>query len=190
MLKSLAAFMILTAPLSAATAQRDVENAPDPWIHQAIGAAFPAKLGEFTRGSIREYSEDGRDASAAYSLARQDGNVTVTIYVFPSQGETCDQQYEGAKQNISAYPGARLVGEEPANTPDGTGEAAARTALYELPAGSMHPNLPALRSELYLFCPAGSEWMVKGRASWSGKDRIPPIAALMKSVNWPAPLGH
>jgi hypothetical protein len=174
-----------------AAAQEEVANPPDPWVHAATGTSFPAAVGTFRRGRVYEYSPDGRDASVGYSMRRGDDQVTVTLYVYPTIAElNCRETYEDAKRSIENYAGVRLLSEVLEPPPSGRGAPVARQADYLIPAGAMRADIPELRSEIYLYCPAGNQWLVKSRASWdSDADFSDDVEALMHAIQWAGNLG-
>ena len=186
---SIAALLAL-APLPAA-AQQEVSNPPDPWVHAATGTRFPATVGQFQRGRVVEYSDDGHDASVGYSMARDDDRLSVTLYVYPVvAGLNCVETYQDAKASIARYAGTQLVSESRERAPGGVGAPAAYHARYFIPAGSMAANLPAVRSELYLYCPPGDEWLVKYRATWGvDTDFAGDVETLLHAIDWPDSLG-
>jgi hypothetical protein len=191
LLKLAAAALALALSSTPALAQREIKDAPDPWVHAATGTKFPAQVGEFKRQRVTEYSEDGRDASAGYRIDRGDLSATVTFYVYPAYpAMTCTAVYEDAKSHIANYKGARLLGEGTSTAPSGRGLPVAFEARYNIPAGAMREDLPALDSELYLYCPPSGEWLVKYRASGSeGMDFHKQVETLMHAIAWPAKLG-
>lgn len=185
-LASLLAFVAVPAG-----AQVQVDNPPDPWTHAGTGTQFPAALSGFQRRQVFEYSEDGRDAGVNYFQRRGDDWANVSVYVYPAiSGSNCQAVYEEAKADVTGYAGARLVGERMDPPPAGRGAPAAYHARYQLPAGSMRADLPELRSEVYLYCPTGNQWLVKYRATWTlGTDFAPDVETLIRSFEWPGSLG-
>jgi hypothetical protein len=183
-----AALLAVVAPPAAA--QREVAAPADPWVHAATGAAFPTKVGDFIRGRVVEYSEDGRDASAGYQLKRGDQWLSVTFYVYPMwKTGTCDDVFADVKANIARYKGAAVVAEGREPAPSGRGGPAARYVRYTLPAGAMREDLPAVRSDAYLHCAPGGEWLVKYRASGNADfDFKPEVDRLLHAIRWPAKL--
>lgn len=187
--------LVTAALVCAATttaAQTRVENPPDPWIHAGTGTEFPADVGEFKRGRVLEYSGDGRDASAGYSLRRGSEWVSVTIYVYPVIDELdCPATFADAKRSVAAHPGATLDRE--ARVPGLSGREAqtAYHASYTMPAGAMGESAPAGRSELYLHCPVAGKWLVKYRATWTaGGNFADDVAKLIGAIKWPAQLAN
>lgn len=182
------AAILLAAP---ALAQRQVDGAGDPWVHKATGTPFPARLGEFQRVSVYEYSQDGRDASAGYRLERGDQQVTVTFFVFPVISDwTCEQTFDDVKANVAGYEGAKLLRSTSVAAPLGKGGNDAMLAQYSLPTGSMKIMSGPVRSDAYLYCPKDTPWLVKYRATGTeGFDFTPDVEALMHAIRWPEKLG-
>jgi hypothetical protein len=189
-LAGLAAALLAFAALPVA-AQTEVPDAPDPWIHEATGTAFPAEVAGFHRSRVIEYSDDGRDAGVNYALARGEEWLTVSLYVYPTFSDLdCKGTYEDARGTIAAYSGARLLSEMRDPAPSGSGNAVAYHASFLLPAGAVRPDIPEARSDVYLYCPAGGEWLVKYRATWSAAaDFSHDIEALLHAIAWPGNLG-
>lgn len=183
--------MLLALVAGPALAQRDVENAPDPWVHAATGTKFPAQIAGFERGRVTEYSEDGTDASASYSLRRDGKFVVVTLYVYPAgDNAPCAEIYADARSHIDKRKGARLVREGRELAPAGQGAPTAYYARYAIPAGGMSEGSPAVTSDLYLHCPARGGFLVKYRASGSeGFEFGPDVTRLLRAMSWPETLG-
>jgi hypothetical protein len=186
---TLAGLLAFTSP--PAVAQKEVANPADPWVHAATGTRFPAQLVGFERRQVYEYADDGLDASVSYFMLKGDAWVTVTLYVYPAFAEfECSDTYEDAKLSIQAYAGAQLVSESIEPAPAGRGGPAALHARYQIPAGSMAPDIPESRSDLYLYCPAGDQWLVKYRATWrSTADFSGEVDQLLNAIRWPGNLG-
>jgi hypothetical protein len=174
-----------------ALAQKEVADAPDPWVHAATGVAFPARVGEFERLRVVEYTDDGRDASAGYRLERGGKWVSVTFYIYPViPTMNCQQTFADVKAQIANYKGATVVREGLDPAPAGRGAPVAHYVRYQVPAGAMRQDLPAVRSDAYLFCAPGDRWLVKYRATGSpdfdfGND----IDTLMHAIAWTGRLG-
>jgi hypothetical protein len=186
LLSGLLAFVALPA-----AAQVQVAAPADPWIHTATGTPFPATVDEFERRQVFEYSEDGRDAGVNYLLRLGADWVNVSLYIYPViSGQDCRKTYEDAKGDVAAYAGARLLSENLDPAPAGRGDPVAFHARYHIPAGSMRGASSETRSDVYLHCPAGNEWLVKYRATWTtGSDFTADVERLLHSIAWPANLG-
>ena len=189
-IRSIASTCLLALAVPAA-AQQDVVNPPDPWVHAATGARFPAVVGPFQRGRVTEFSQDGHDAAIGYSMVRGGDQATVTLYVYPAiDGLDCAATYEDAKASIARYDGAEVVSQSLERAPGGEGAPVAHHARYFVPAGSMAAQLPAVRSDLYLYCPPGDRWLVKYRATWAAEaDFANDVETLLHSIEWPDSLG-
>jgi hypothetical protein len=195
-MRALARFVLalgvaLLAVAQPAAAQTEVADPPDPWIHAATGTAFPAAVAGFSRNRVIEYSQDGRDAGVNYALSHGDEWLIVSLYVYPAFADLdCEGTYEDARGTIAAYSGAQLLGEARDPPPSGRGEAAAYHARFLLPAGAIRPDIQEARSDVYLYCPAGGQWLVKYRATGSaGADFAPDVEALLHAIAWPGNLG-
>ena len=176
-----------TAPLQAA---EEIENPPGQWRHEASGVVWPKMLGEADRGSITAFDDLRLDVSTGYVLRSSQGVLIMTFYVYPSpSGWSCEETFADARSLVARYDGAQLLWEGAAPSPDGTNSAGARRVRYHIPAGSMREGYPELVSDLYLYCPSGSDWLVKYRASWTGTAaEFPDVPALLTQIAWPEDL--
>ena len=168
-------------------AQTAIEQPEGPWAHRGTGTEFPAALGDYSRASITEFSEDGHDASVGYLLRSKTGVLSVNFYVYPNSGdESCDGHFTSVANAIEQYDGTKLLDKSTASAPDGSQPGSAITARYLIPAGAMREDVPELVSDAYLYCSQGPDWYVKYRASWNGTaDSFPDTSALMRAINWP-----
>lgn len=182
-----AGLMFASAP---AAAQTDIENAPDPWVHSATGASFPASIAGFERRRVVKYSEDGRDVSVGYNLNRDGKFVVVTLYAYPAPaGLSCAETFADAQSHIAKRQGARLVREGMELAPSGAGAPVAHYARYAIPAGGMGDGSPAVTSDLYLHCPKGAGSLVKYRATGdAGFEFGPDVTRLLRAIAWPVQL--
>lgn len=58
---------------------------------------------------------------------------------------------------------------------------------YWVPANAMRQGMPAVYSDLYLYCPPGEKWLVKYRATWNGSsETFPDYVAALKNIDWSA----
>ena len=47
-----------------------------------------------------------------------------------------------------------------------------------------------MRTELYLYCAAGNEWLVKSRATWAADAEFSSdVEALLRAIEWAGTLG-
>lgn len=180
--------VLAAAPLAA---QNEIASPPDPWIHAATGTPFPAQVNTAQRGRVFEYTDDGHNASVGYAIEKDGYRATVTLYVYPAiPGTTCDEEFAEVRSHIERYEGAQVMREGKVPAPSGRGGPAALHAGYAIPAGSMHEDLPALRSDVYLYCSLDGEWLVKYRATWAAEaDFGTETETLLQRISWPENIG-
>jgi hypothetical protein len=175
----------LLAP--AASAQREVKDPPAIWIHKATGVGFPTTIGEFRRYKIDEYNDDGTDASVGYDLIRNERKIGyVTVYIFPPYDPgDCAHQFAGIEDDVrQSYQNVELIAETDAKSPSGRNPGG-RLAAFRFDA-KFDGSSQRVRSDAYLFCPAGGKWLVTYRATWlNGIDIHAEVTALMQSFAWP-----
>lgn len=167
-LASLSVTMSLGFP-SPAAAQRDVENAPDPYVHKVAGVAFPLQAGGFERGRVVEFDPDGSDASVGYKPTDLAGEVT--LYLYPLSGVSCADHFAGAHEAVMRR-SASILAESPVFSIPAFHEATQLSRSYTVPAGGYGYDHPELISFLWVGCPADSDWIVKYRASFLATDAI------------------
>lgn len=186
---ALAASAALAIAAPACAQGKPIDNTGAPWTHRATGTILPAQAGPFSRVSLRQFDAAGRDASAGYRLVNGDGMLIVSVYIYPViEGWTCAETFADARSYIDAYDGEQVLEERAAQSVLGT-DAESHYIRYFLPAGSAARDLPDLVSDLYLTCPAGNEWLVKYRASWSGsRETFPSLDPLFDRIAWPVSL--
>jgi hypothetical protein len=183
-----AAIFAIAAP---ALAQTEVKNPPDPYIHKAVGIAFPARLTEFVRSRVVEYSEDGADASVGYGALGIPGEMT--LYVYPGDEDTCNAWFQGADAAVTkrsgtarrpAAPALKLLPRAPLE--------AQQSATYTVPPGGYGFDHPELVSYLWVGCLAGpkagaNRWVVKYRGSFFATDEAKAAALaerLFAAIDW------
>ena len=182
------AILTVGAPIGGPlSAQTEIDQPSGDWTHQATGVSFPDTLGEFKRVKITEFSEDGRDSSVSYTGSDDNGTLTFTIYLYPRiKGWNCVETFNDSAEAVAQYPGAQVIGLWLAPSPDGARGVAAMGARYLIPGGAMRQDLSSALSDLYLYCPTGSEWLVKYRASWfSGSaETFPNAMQMLQEIDW------
>jgi hypothetical protein len=191
------AILLASVPL-AASAQRRVEDAPDPYLHRGTGFVLPAEVGPFKRTSVVEYDADGSDASAGYELfVAGKSEAIVTVYVYPPGGALgatsdarCDSAFAGGRASITArFADARPLGDGTPPAPDPDARLTGRYAGYTLTADLFTPG-GKVASHLYLYCPPDSRWQVKYRVSTPAETpHQAEVEALMRALAWPKTLG-
>jgi hypothetical protein len=182
-------------------AQPEVIAAQGMYTHTASGMLFPANVGAFQRSKILRYDTKDLDMSAGYDLASMAGSVAATVYVYPapslvSIGSPPDvvaaarenlskNEFEARKREILNFrPGAILVKEMDVSLQQGNTLYSGKMATFEYMevfGGLRQP----LRSHLYLFCYAGSKWVIKYRFTHpTDYDASKDIDDFMKNWHW------
>lgn len=174
-----------------AAAQTEVKDPPPTWSHRAAKVDFPERLGAFERGRIFEYNDDGSDASVGYTLDR-DGKLAamLTIYVYPANDLGCDGTFTDAQAAITrSYQDAKLGPERRLPSPSGATPDAARQVQYTFPFALGGGQPQPVKSELYLYCAPGDQWLVKYRLTYlAALDLDADVAAALRTIRWPAQL--
>lgn len=173
-------------------AQERIANPPGPWTHEASGTVVPRFLGAAERDSITRFDDGGGNVGIGFSVRTPEGALILTLYIYPPiEDFDCDQTYEDAKLAISeSYGDIAPVSEEDAASPDGGRLGASLHARYYFPAGAMRSDYPAVYSDLYLHCAIDRGWLVKYRATWSGREEdFPDVGALLRQIGWGPGLG-
>ncbi|MGE0739721.1 MAG: hypothetical protein AB7O98_00135 [Hyphomonadaceae bacterium] len=193
---------VLMAPPAAA--QSNVPVAPDQtYVHAASGMSFPPSVGEFRRGRVARYAEDGSDESVGYGRIAPGGEIIVTVYVYPapqvidlgSAPDTivaarllaCSNEFDTVQAQIEqAYRDEQLVTETSADLVQAGANHLGFHATYTLTSPDfMGRRHEPLRSEAYLFCHVGGAWSVKYRISYpAAYDASAEIAAFMQALIW------
>ena len=178
----------LTYP-SEGQAQKRIEQPTGPWKHRGTGVVFPDRVGQFERTSINEFSSDGRDAGVGYKLVNSDGTLLINVYVYPKiGGYNCEEVFADSASLIARYPGAQENRFWISPSPDRSRSSAALSVRFDVPANSTGEGHQASLSDLYLYCPAKGDWLVKYRASWFGgtAEDFPDPLDLMSAIDWRA----
>ena len=165
---ALAVFGGMMVPSAPVVAQGYVANAPDPYVHKAVGVGMPGEVAGLARKQVAEYDAEGSDAAASYFA--QDGVSRFTLYIYPARGDTCKGTFDAAKAAIDEHSGAKLQKNARAirlNTFAGSEQHSAQYAIAADSYGSPHPRL---QSQLWIGCVPGGQWFVKYRGSYVADD--------------------
>ena len=193
--------LVLTVLAAApAKAQQSITQ-PGTVVHRQANAHFPERVGDFRRVEATRYDKDGNDISATYHLDRTDGQLRVTVYVYPAPNVNsasaaraseaqrrrhCDREFGNVRSTITgAYLEVRRVetGEAPAIA--GVDPGLSRRVVYEI-AGKYGDEPQGLRSEVDLYCFVGGRWLVKYRATSNADfDAAPAIEQFIRHGPWP-----
>lgn len=155
----------LAAP---AQAQREVKNAPDPFVHRVAGVAFPKEPDGFRRYRVTESGEAGATVEVMYESLGSSGLVAILLR--PLVGVDCRGYFEKADLDVDIREGAalrkdaaplRLI-EESTQQQFSSG-----FALYE--RSGEEAQFRGL-GFLWVGCFAGEKWAVSYRGVYEGAD--------------------
>ncbi|MEW4448681.1 hypothetical protein [Qipengyuania sp. JC766] len=171
---------------TSASAQQEIDAPDGPWTHRVAKAVFPQYAGGFVRTRVTEFNASGDDVGVGYGLERGDDELFITVYLYPAeQGRSCRTEMDDTKAPIVRYEGETELFDRPAPPVPAQSSGEAYHARYTIPANGMRPGSPAFVSDAYLHCPAGGEWMVKVRASWTGEaETFPDLSPLLNAIGW------
>ena len=199
-----ARFWILAAlaalPSAPAATQQSIAQ-PGTIVHRQANAHFPEAVGDFHRVEATQYDKDGNDISATYHLDRRDGQLRLTVYVYPAPAvdsvsatraaETqrrrhCDREFGSVRSTItSGYQEVRRIENGEAPSVAGVSPGLSRRIVYEI-AGKYGDVPQGLRSEVDLYCFVGGRWLVKYRATSNADfDAAPAIEQFIRNGPWP-----
>ena len=192
---------LLAAPLAPAAAQQSIE-APGTVAHAAAATGFPERVGEFRRTSVTRFDEAGRNIAAGYALARGDRRLVLTIYIYPAarlasapgsgqaadiaRAQLCRAEFDGVQQVISRqYRDVSLIENGPAPAIAGVEPQLSHKSVHRLEA-RFGADVQQVRSETYLYCFVGGDWLVKYRAtSHLDLDATSAVETFIRSGPWP-----
>jgi hypothetical protein len=184
---------------SGATAAPTVIERPGTIVHGPADASFPERVGEFRRQNAHQYDSDGRDISATYNLARPEGRLVLSVYIYPAPGvsgrgstadaaraELCRQSFEGISRAIEAqHQDVATIERGPAPAVKGVGPALSHRAVFRMRT-KFDGSEQDVRSEADLYCYVDGDWLVKYRATSHGRfDAGPEVEAFIRSGPWP-----
>jgi len=69
----------------------------DEYFHSFSGTKFKKQIGNFLNVGTRKYDDLGKDISVGYNLNQ---DITITHYVYPSNGENLNAHFENYKNSI------------------------------------------------------------------------------------------
>lgn len=174
------------------------------YAHQKSGMTFPIAIGEFHRGSIQHYDQDGLDVGVSYNLLDDRRQIIATVYVYPapplvsigSPPETVasaraylpKQEFEARKREaLQPRPGARLIEDTEISIPVGGTVRTGRMATFEY-AENFLGKKQSLRSHLCMFNFVGGKWAIKFRISYPKHLEVTrEIDSVLQGVPWNVP---
>lgn len=183
----------LLALASAPAAAREDITAPGTVAHSAAGTGFPERIGEFRRANVIQFDDQGRDISANYDLAGPAGRLRLSVYIYPAppvspgqRRQVCGQIFTFVGQAIEQqYDGATLIEQGAAPVVPGVDAGLALWSVHRF-RGDVGNGPEQLRSESYLYCYVGGNWLVKFRASSPvGYDARRDIESFIAASPWP-----
>src|ERR1700704_496585 len=147
--------------------------------HDKSGMTFPIAVGEFQRGMLQRYDQDGLDVSVGYNLYDSRRQIITTVYGYPapplvsigSPPETvasarsflAKNEFEARKREImQPRPGARLIEDTEIKIPIGGKVRIGRIATFEYDE-QFAGRQQSLRSHLCMFNFVGGKWALKYR---------------------------
>ncbi len=161
--RALLALCIALAP-NAAAAQTRVENPGDLYVHKAVGVEFPLQIEKYIRAGVIEYDQDGSDASIGYIY--EGVHSEFTLYIYPSRGETCIDQFASANEAIRRRVGSAPSEQDPEHLFPAFTDLEQYQARYDIPSSYYGPEHPDMVSYLWVGCTPGDQWIVKYRGSF------------------------
>ncbi|GAA5061507.1 hypothetical protein GCM10023208_30930 [Erythrobacter westpacificensis] len=175
---------------TAAMAQGEIANAPDPFVHSRAGVEFPLALDGFTRQRVYQFDDRGEDISIGYRESGFPTPITVTIYVYPRSG-SCSDSFASTVEPIMEYKGAKDLGAD-IDTQWSKAFAGQEQyfARFLVPAGSYGHDHPDLTSVAWVACPRNTSWVVKLRASYENEAAEPILRPLVDQIDWSMLLGR
>lgn len=190
-----AAALLFAAPLAAKP--QDI-TAPGTVAHRDARTGFPETIGDFRRISVTRYDPFGRDVSANYQLVRPEGQVRMSVYIYPADafgpvpaGDDgmrgfCREHFEGVEAAIrQSHQGAERLETDPPSVRGGLDPDLAHRSRFRISA-DIGRGPEALVSEARLYCFAGGNWLVKYRISASaGLDASAAIDNFVRLGPWP-----
>jgi hypothetical protein len=162
------AALILAAAVPA-LAQREVTDAADPYVHRAVGVAFPLAPADLRRGRIVEFDAQGSDAAVGYAPLGQPGEMT--LYVYPGTGNDCSDWFRDADDAIIQRGNVTRNQFDSPIRFEGFAGLPQLSASYAVQAGAYGFDHPDLVSYLWVGCVANGDWIVKYRGSFPASEQ-------------------
>jgi hypothetical protein len=172
--------------------------------HDKSGMTFPVAVGEFQRGMLQRYDEDGLDVGAGYNVYDSRRQIIATIYVYPApplvsigspsgtvasaRAFLAKNEFEARKREImQPRPGARLIEDTEISIPIGGNVRIGRMATFEYDE-QFAGRQQSLRSHLCMFNFVGGKWALKYRITYPrGLEATREIDSVLRGVPWNVP---
>ncbi|OBV11326.1 hypothetical protein [Erythrobacter dokdonensis] len=176
---------LVLAAAAPALAQREVTDAADPYVHRAVGVAFPLAPADFRRGRVVEFNEEGGDAGVGYAPLGQPGEMT--LYVYPGTGGECSDWFRDADDAILQRGNVTRRNFDSPIRFEGFAGLPQLSASYAVQAGAYGFDHPDLVSYLWVGCVADGDWIVKYRGSFPASEEAGAIGiaeSLFAAIDW------
>jgi hypothetical protein len=186
----------LFAAAAPAHAERELTDAPDPYVHPGTGLAFPEKPEGFRRAAITEHDGKAGDVSVDYWT---DGTTPMLIGILLMKGDggSCADWFAAMSSATMLETG--VMRDADAETfvllPDALFEQF--SANYTLPARTLDADHPELAKPQLTACPIakgkrGPAWVVQYSATLLASDgpRAEALARqLFATIDWSPLIG-
>ncbi|HEX6374761.1 MAG TPA: hypothetical protein VFZ91_03470 [Allosphingosinicella sp.] len=187
------AFLLaLAAGSLPAAAQREVA-AEGAYLHGPAHAVYPVRVGAFRRSSVYQYDQAGKDVSASYNLTTAKGRLLITVYIYPAvpapaaaRAKLCDEEFGAVNTAISSQHGdAAPLERGAALAVAGADPKLGHRSAYRFPS-RFDDRVQEIRSEVYLYCYVGGDWLVKYRVSAPVAVKPDkPVRNFIRNGPWP-----
>jgi len=170
---------LFKVPLRLALEVADEDGA---MLQPTTGAIFPAKAGNFERGLLQAYNEEGTDVGANYEYNDGRGIARASLYVTSWLGIDKTTYLRHSERDMAAaHPWAEPFEDAPITIKTSQSEQHGHYALYrDSKKGKRYTGV-------YVFEPVPNI-MVKFRLTYDGKHREAfnaSFRALMQAMTWP-----
>ena len=161
---------LLAMTSAASHGQEVITDPPDPYVHKAVDVAFPAAVGSYVRTRVIEYDESGLDASAEYAAPDFGTPIWMTIYVYPSDNQSCEQNFLGASAHLAQTDGMISSENAQAIAPASFAGVEQYSSTYLVEPGALGVSHPQMETRLWIACPTDHEIYIKLRATYESES--------------------
>jgi len=182
-------------------AQPEIVKLQGTYTHPASGMTFPARIGDFERSAVLRKDTQGDHVSARYDLISLAVSVSVAVDIYPAphfdtaglppemvaaaRENLSQREFEfRRRETMSSHPGTVLIQEGEVSLPQKDNPYLGRMAVFEY-EDMFARQLQPLRSQLYLFCFAGNDWIIKYQFTYPrNADAMYEIENFMMNLPW------
>jgi hypothetical protein len=179
-------------------AQTALAQGPQPieqvgtYFHRDTDTAFPERVGDYQRTTVYRYDAEAKDVSVSYQRIGPEGRLVLTMYVYPSRAvpgpreSFCRQLFQMTGQVIAMqHSGATRLETGAAPAASGAEPSLSHKSAYAFRT-MFDGEERDVRSELYLYCFVGGDWLVKYRMTApTSVDSADAVAEFIRSGPWP-----